>query len=429
MHTPKSSKQPSELHYRNWAAGKGKDASQNTLWDGGGGLHTERTRSGSIKWRIKYRHEGKERLYTVGDYPEVSVVQARAERDKVQAWLREGKDPVQAREVSRADNIASADATFEKIAEAWLEKQRKRWSAIHYTKSKQALERDVYPAIGNLPIRDITPVMVTGVIENIAGRGVRDTASKILQHVAGVFRYAQSRGLCGKENPALPAKEALPPATRAKHRPALLAFEQLGDVLRRAEAANLSRAVHMAHRLLAFCPGARIGNVVEATWREFDLDADVPTWVIPRAKMKRKDAALDHKVVLCPVIVRELHAWRNATGGKGYLFRSPAGGAHISREAIEKSYRVTLRLRDRHSPHGWRAAFATLARDNDEGHGFDRDVVELALDHIHDNAVVLAYDRGERLQKRVKLARWWGEQLDHAQRGADVVRLKDKRAA
>jgi integrase len=199
---------------------------------------------------------------------------------------------------------------------------------------------------------------------------------------------------------------------------------QLGELLRRAEAANLSRAVYLAHRVLAFCPGARIANVVEAEWSEFDLDAEVPTWVVPRRKMKaQRDRVFDHKIILCPIITGELRAWRDVVGGEGHLFRSPAGGAYISREALEKAYRVTLGLKDRHTPHGWRAAFATLARDKDEG-GFDREVVELALDHVHDTEVARAYDRGEKLKQRVKLAKWWGERLTQAQRGADVVKLR-----
>ncbi|HEX6268332.1 MAG TPA: tyrosine-type recombinase/integrase, partial [Burkholderiales bacterium] len=240
----------------------------------------------------------------------------------------------------------------------------------------------------------------------------------------GIFTYAAAEGLIKGDNPADPARKVLPSGDSVRRRPALLAFPLLGDVLRKAEAANLSRAVHMAHRLLAFCPGARISNVVEAEWKEFDLEANTPMWTIPRGKMKaRRDRDHDHKNILCPLIAEELRAWRNATGGQGYLFRSPAGGAFITREAIEKAYRVTLSLADKHSPHGWRAAFATLAKESEKPK-FESDVVELALDHIHDTEVVRAYDRGERLQQRIKLAAWWGEQLALAQRGAEVLPLK-----
>ncbi len=104
---------------------------------------------------------------------------------------------------------------------------------------------------------------------------------------------------------------------------------------------------------------------------------------------------------------------------RGFVFPSPAGGKYIGRESIEKVYRVTLGLEGKHSPHCWRSAFSTLARDQ----GFARDVVELALDHAHDNEVARAYDRGERFTQRVQLFNWWDEQLAAAQCGAKIIPL------
>jgi integrase len=381
----------------------------------GGGMYLTLTPALTPVWRVKYRLGGKERLYAIGTYPEISLEAARAEREGIKAQLREGRDPVQARKLSQAAATAASDHTFATVAADWLAKRREGWSAIHYEKSHRAFERDVLPRLGKLPVNEITPAMVAGVIESIVKRGARETAAKVLQHCSGVFRLAQARGLC-RDNPAEPVREVLPAKKQNGRMPAVLSFPALGDILRRAEAARLSPAVRMAHRLCAFTT-ARISNVVQAEWREFDLDAQAPTWTIPRAKMKARDRAHDHKIILGPAIAEELRAWRSVIGAKGYIFPSPAGGKHITRESLEKAYRVTLGLEDKHTPHGWRAAFSTLARDN----GFDREVVELTLDHVHDNEVARAYDRGERLQQRIKLMGWWGEQLAQAQRGAEVL--------
>jgi integrase len=142
--------------------------------------------------------------------------------------------------------------------------------------------------------------------------------------------------------------------------PALLDFPSLGDILRRAEAARISPSVRMAHRLCAFT-AMRIGNVVDAEWREFHLDDAQPVWIIPRKKMKVTTRDIDHRVPLSPEINDELRRWREMFGGKGFVFPSPQGGKHIGRESIEKVYRVTLGLSGKHSPHGWRSAFSTLA--------------------------------------------------------------------
>jgi integrase len=295
--------------------------------------------------------------------------------------------------------------------------KKREWSDGHHDKSTRAFVRDVFPALGKLPVASITPAMVAGAIQAVQRRNVQETASRILQHLNGVFRYAQAKGFC-RDNPAAPAREVLPRKKNSGCMPALLDYPMLGDILRRAQIARLSPAVHLAHRLCAFT-AARIGNVIDAEWREFLLESDPPVWTIPRAKMKVTSRDIDHRIPLCADIAGELRSWQALIGKKGYVFPSPACGKHIGRESIEKVYRVTLKLAGKHSPHGWRSALSTLARD----HGFERDVVELALDHAHVDEVARAYDRGERFAQRIALYDWWGAQLHAAQLGAKIIPL------
>jgi len=387
----------------------------------GGGLYLFTPPAGSANWRIKYRLEGKEKIYSVGPYPVVSLAAARAALAEVKALLLENRDPVTERRLSRAATAAGADNTFKAVAQEWLAMKQREWSAVHYTKSSRAFERDIYPTLGNLPIASITPAIVAKAIEDIHKRDVLETATRILQHLNGVFRYAQAKGLC-RDNPAVPGREILPRKRDSGRMPALLDWGALGEVLRRAETARLSPSVRMAHRLLAFT-AARIGNVVNAEWREFHLDDEQPVWIIPRAKMKVATPGTDHRVPLNSEIAGELRQWQGVFGGRGFVFPSPAGGQHIGRESIEKVYRVTLGLSGKHSPHGWRSAFSTLARDQ----GFARDVVELAFDHAHDNQVARAYDRGERFTQRVELLNWWGKELAAVEHGAKIIPLTVKK--
>lgn len=390
----------------------------------GGGLYITITKGGNAAWRYDYRIGGKSgKPYSIGMYPEITLEAARAEHHEARALVKEGKDPVTARRLTKADAVANADNTFAKLAEDWLERQQREWSEIHYTKSRRALERDVLPYLGKLPVAEINPAMVAGVVERIAKR-TGDTAGKILQHVGSIFRLAQARGM-RNDNPALPARELVPKKKLKGRMPALVEFVQLGDVLRRANMARLSPTVRMAHRLIAFT-AARISNVTEAEWKEFTLDGESPQWIIPRKKMKAQDRHHDHRILLSPQIVAELKNWRTMSGSKkGYLFPGATGGDTISRESIEKAYRETLQLDRKHTPHGWRSALSTLARDT----GFARDVVELALDHIHDTEVALAYDRGERLIERRRMMNWWGSELYRAEHGADIVPIMSNAAA
>jgi integrase len=405
-----------------WIAKKRRnDSSASFNLTDGGGLYLMMLPSGTAVWQRSYRFGGKERTYSAGPYPGVGLAAARAASEWVNATLREGKDPVTARRVSRAAAAAATAQDLKGVTAEWLTLRRRDWSDIHYEKSTRALERDILPKLGRLPIAEIDTAMIATAIKRIDERGAHDTARKILQHVAAIFRYAKAKGL-RQDNPADAAGEILARRKRTDEgrRPALQSFEALGAVLRDANVARLSPAVRMAHRTIAFTV-ARIANVVAADWREFNLDADVPTWIIPRAKMKAKGRVHDFKIILGPTIARELREWRDNVGARGLVFVSPTSDRKgITREAIEKAYRVTLGLEDKHTPHGWRAALSTLARDN----GFERDVVELTLDHVHDNDVVRAYDRGERLKQRIALMNWWDAQLIAAQRGAKVLPLR-----
>jgi integrase len=401
-------------------AGKGAVAQPAKLFDGGG-LFLART-AGGASWRIKYRYAGVERLYSIGPYPSVTLESARAERDIVRTQLREGIDPVQARQIRRAERATATSETFEKTAEAWFEKNKRFWSNVHYDKARQAFERDVYPTLGRLPVADITPAIVASVISKMLERGVAETASKVLQHVNGVFRFAQAKGL-RVDNPAAPARELIPKKRVVKPRPAILEIEQLRDLLRQFDGARVSEAVRIANRLCAFS-ACRLGNVVMAEWPEFALEVDVPTWTIPREKMKAKDRQHDHIVYLGPTIAAELRAWRRRMPEKArYVFPGNAGREFVGREAVEKVYRETLKLAGRMSPHGWRSALSTIAKDS----GWAGDVVELTLDHVHDTAVVRAYDRGERRSERIRLAVWWDAQLNPP--STDVVPISSVRSA
>lgn len=383
----------------------------------GGGLYLFITPAGSASWRIKYRFGGKERLFSVGPYPTITLGAARNELAAAKALLRQYKDPVAERRLQRAEGFAASEQTFGVVTADWLAKKKVEWGATHYTKSARALERDVLPYLDKLPIASITTAMVSVVIERIHSRDVQETAKRILTQINGIFRYAVAKGWC-RANPATESGAILPRKNEPGRFAALIAFRDLGDVLRRAQAARLSRSVYMAHRLLAFTV-MRISNIVDAEWSEFDLESEQPLWVIPREKLKKKDKRFPaHRVPLAPVIAAELREWRKIAPSSPFVFPSPGDATKsIGREALEKAYRVTLCLADIHSPHGWRSSLTSQAND----YGLDEMVVKTSTDHTHDTEVAMAYDRAERFDQRTALFLWWAEKLVAAQAGIKIL--------
>ena len=323
---------------------------------------------------MKYRYAGAERRYSIGSVP---LAHARVERDRVKALLKEGIDPVAERQRRRTANVTAEieRASFADLADEWFERNKRYWSDVHYDTARQAFKRDVLPHLGNLPVKSVVPVMITPIVEAILRRGSDETARRVLQHIRKVFQYGVGKGIIAT-NPASATHEMLPPTRTIKHRPAITDLDELRDLLGDADRAACTEATRMAHRLTAFS-ASRIGPVVEASWPEFDLDAPLVTWTIPRAK----------------------------------------------REGLEKFYSETLGLAGRHSPHSWRSAFSSILRDR----GHERDVVELALDHVKDpNAVLRAYDRGQRTAKRIDAAVEWDRLLAGEPADSSVLLLHRK---
>ncbi len=120
--------------------------------------------TGSKLWRMKYRHQGKEKLLALGRYPDVSLAQARTQRDEARKALASSIDPSEARKASRRDADLSRQNSLEAIAREWHEKRKTTWVPEHATRLLSRLEQHVFPWVGDRAVNelrapDILPVL------------------------------------------------------------------------------------------------------------------------------------------------------------------------------------------------------------------------------------------------------------------------------
>ena len=83
------------------------------------GLFIQVTPSGGKWWRFKFRFDGKEKLLSLGIYPEVSLKAARDKRDDARKLLAEGIDPSEQRKASKASKKDSAANSIEVLSREW----------------------------------------------------------------------------------------------------------------------------------------------------------------------------------------------------------------------------------------------------------------------------------------------------------------------
>ena len=84
--------------------------------------------------------------------------------------------------------------TFQAIAGEWIEQQGEKWSINHTKAVLKTLERDAFPLIGDIRIDSLTPPQILKVIRTIEARGSYEIASKVLQRISAVCRYAVQTG-------------------------------------------------------------------------------------------------------------------------------------------------------------------------------------------------------------------------------------------
>jgi integrase len=115
--------------------------------------------------------------------------------DEARAQLGDGRDPAIVKRLRVEANLRSARNTFEIVAREWHAMTKTQWAPIHGDDVLRSLERDVFPAIGNLPIAELKPPLIMAVLTAIEDRGAIETAKRVRQRVSAVFVYAIAKGL------------------------------------------------------------------------------------------------------------------------------------------------------------------------------------------------------------------------------------------
>lgn len=104
--------------------------------------------NGSKYFRFDYRFDGKRRTAALGVYPEISLKQARQERDRIKDLLSSGIDPTVQKKAPPTPDVI----TFKMVAREWHGKQVKRWSERYSFRLNSLFERDLFPFIGEKAI-------------------------------------------------------------------------------------------------------------------------------------------------------------------------------------------------------------------------------------------------------------------------------------
>jgi integrase len=394
------------------------------LYDGRG-LYLEVTPSGGRWWRLKYRFEGREKLLSMGTYPDTGLKAARAKRDQARELLAQGVDPSDARRAERASKSEQASNSFEAVAREWhTTVHLAQVSAGHAARTLIRLEQDVFPWLGSLTVSEIKAPQLLQTMRRIEARGAIETAHRALHACGQVFRYAIATGRA-EHDPTPDLRGALKPVL-VQHMAAITDPKRVGELLRAIEAYK-GMPITRAALQLAPLVFVRPGELRKAEWIEFDLDAK--QWSIPGARMKRtkqkKLSGAAHIVPLSRQAVAILHDLKPLTGHGRYVFPSPRTGERpMSDNGVLSALRRMGFPKDEMTGHGFRAMARTLLA---ERLNVDEAVIEAQLAHAVKDSLGRAYNRTEFLDQRRRMIQLWADYLEKLRQGAEVIQIKRRR--
>ena len=394
----------------------------------GKGLHLEIKPNGVKAWRYRFElRQGeaiKESVFAIGEYviapsgetPEeaqarragrrFTLAEARDERSKARALVKQGINPAHSRQLERIKREQENATTFEAVAKEWL--ALKDWEAVTKSRRLDMLTRVVFPKIGSLPVKSITPAHILDVLNSSAKKNGLTVAAEAKRSMSGIFELAVST-LRAEADPVYPVRKALP-ANKTQHkRP--LDTDEIGQLLRDVEGHGGRHETIIAFRLmwLTLC---RPSEAVEARWSEFDLDAAI--WRIPPERMKKRK---EHVIPLPTQAIEMLRALHGVTGRHAHLFPHRDDR---TKPMVAASFRQMLNVLGwggKYSPHATRTTGSTRLNEL----GFAPDWIERQLAHVEPNSVRRTYNHAEHVADRAKMMQQWADLLDAWKRGDNNV--------
>jgi len=379
------------------------------LFDGGG-LYLLVQPSGGKWWRLKYRFGGKEKLISLGTYPEISLKEARIRRDAARKKLTDNIDPGQAKKAEKRTAKLNAENSFEAVTREWHSKFAHTWSDGHGARILRRLEVDAFPWIGERPIADLLPMDILEVARRVESRGALETAHRLRNNIGQVMCYAVATGRATRDITA-DLHGALPPVQKT-HLAAITDPVEVAELLRAIDGYSGTLPVFCALRLAPML-FQRPGELRNAEWIEFNLDSG--TWEIPANRMKRtkqgKATGAAHIVPLSSQAVAILRELQPLTSNGRFLFPSVRTQARpMSDNTINAALRRLGYDNETMTGHGFRAMARTIL---DEVLKVPVDIIEAQLAHAVKDPLGRAYNRTTHLPQRREMMQKWADYLDN----------------
>jgi integrase len=370
--------------------------SRKIVWEGGETcLGVRVSPAGRKSFIFMYRYEGKARMMTIGQYPQLSLASARVDLAKAKKKLIEGIDPgkvlVQSKIADRSSPTVK-DLVDEYI-EKWAKPRKRSWKG-----DQRTLLKEVIPAWGKRKAKDITRRDVVLLLDGVTDRGAKIQANRTLAVIRKMFNFALGRSIL-ETSPCV----AIQAPAKENRRDRFLDENEIEAFWFGLDKAGMSNEIKLILKF-QLITGQRKGEVAGAEWKDFDLDKG--WWTIPAAKAKN---GIQQRVPLSSLAFEVLENIKLISENSNWLFPSPRGNSHITGPAIDHAIRNNIDVFkiDHFTPHDLRRTAASHMTSI----GVSRLTVSKLLNHV-EGGVTAIYDRNSYDDEKRQALEKWSRKLE-----------------
>lgn len=378
------------------------------------GLCIEIRPTGTKLWRYRYRFENKASMLSLGEYPRVSLAEARKNRDDAKALLSEGKNPAIARREEKVVQSVKNANTFKVVAEEYIAEVLKNRSETYVGKVKWSLETDIFPVIGAKSVADVTAAEVLYIakstitrVRTTGARGTGEvTASNNIKIIGAVMRYAIAT-LRAENDPTYAVRGSINRPDVEHAQP--LSKEQQVQFRKGVDNYHGTATVKNALLTLAYTMLRSI-EIRRMKWEYIDFEERLITFPISTRSNSQERTMKKNRIHLVPMsdqLFNVLKSQYTETGNKEYVFSSAYSSATTIGSATLNSALKKIGLKNSTS-HDFRATASTILNELD----FDDDWIEKQLAHAEQNKVRASYNHAKYISQRRKMLQDWADIVD-----------------
>lgn len=377
-----------------------------TLTDGNG-LQMRVRINGSRLWNFNYIHPiTKKRLNMgLGTFPEVSLAQARKLTIEARELVAQGIDPKERRDADRQAKKAATEHTLQNVATSWYELKKDAVTPAYAEDIWRSLTLHVFPDLGVTPIASITAPKVISLLKPLETKGSLETVKRLTQQLNEIMTYGVNSGLI-PANP-LTGIGSVFKKPKKKNMPALPP-DELKELMVAIANASIKRTTRC---LIEWQLHTMTRPVEAATTRWADIDFEKRIWTIPAERMKKRRP---HTVPLTDQALAILETIKPYSGHREYVFpadRNPR--THCNSQTANMALK-RMGFEGRLVSHGMRSMASTTLNE----HGWEPELIEVALAHVDKDEVRSAYNRADYIERRRPMMAWWSEHIQKAATGS-----------